>query len=256
MFSNPASQSGVGLHFGPTFVRLLESLDEASSIAQLKACLAEFSTQVGAQHFIYKPLFLTYAGPIQGIYNLDPEWIRVYNENNFAKFDPRRHYCVDHSEPVRWRDLSFSNDEKGKVARRLLQEAKKYGYVDGITFPLHGIGCETSFLSLSSSSSLPEYSEIEIQTIFAYANRLRSALKRVQFKNAPTLPKCKELSEREKDCLMWTAKGKTSWEIGQIMGLSESTVVFHISKAVNKLDVTNRVQAVATAIAQSKIHLY
>ncbi|MFK7856473.1 MAG: LuxR C-terminal-related transcriptional regulator [Granulosicoccus sp.] len=256
LLPSTTSQPGISLHFGQTFARFLEDLDEASNIAQVKACCAEFSTRVGAQHFLYKPLFQPFAVTLQCIHNFQPAWIRVYSNNDFHQLDPRNHYCLEHSEPIRWCDLSIGNDKKGRLANQVLKAARQHGYVDGITFPLHGVGCEASFFSLSSSSALPEYSEIEIQTILAYANRLHSAVKRIQHKNCPKSSKSKELSEREKDCLVWTAKGKTSWEIGQILGLSESTVVFHISKAVNKLDVKNRVQAVASAITQSKIHLY
>jgi DNA-binding CsgD family transcriptional regulator len=34
------------------------------------------------------------------------------------------------------------------------------------------------------------------------------------------------LSEREKACLLWTARGKSSWEIGRILSISENTVAF------------------------------
>ncbi|MBY3123131.1 helix-turn-helix domain-containing protein [Rhizobium laguerreae] len=35
------------------------------------------------------------------------------------------------------------------------------------------------------------------------------------------------LSPREKECLLWIAQGKTSWETAVIMGISENTVAFH-----------------------------
>ena len=57
-----------------------------------------------------------------------------------------------------------------------------------------------------------------------------------------------ELSEREKSCLGWTALGKSSWEIGQILSISENTVTFHIKNAMRKLGVSNRTVAVVNAI--------
>jgi DNA-binding CsgD family transcriptional regulator len=56
------------------------------------------------------------------------------------------------------------------------------------------------------------------------------------------------LSSREKDCLLWAAKGKSSWDIGLILGVSESTVNFHIKNAMKKLDTTSRTVAVIKAI--------
>ncbi|MDE5454256.1 hypothetical protein GWE18_15680 [Bradyrhizobium sp. CSA112] len=57
-----------------------------------------------------------------------------------------------------------------------------------------------------------------------------------------------DLSEREKACLRWTALGKSSWEIGRILSISENTVVFHIKNAMRKLDTANRTLAAVKAI--------
>ncbi|HEX7934833.1 MAG TPA: LuxR C-terminal-related transcriptional regulator [Paraburkholderia sp.] len=56
------------------------------------------------------------------------------------------------------------------------------------------------------------------------------------------------LSTRERDCLCWAAKGKTSWEIGQVLGISIATVNFHLANAAMKLGVSGRVCAIAQAI--------
>jgi LuxR family quorum-sensing system transcriptional regulator CciR len=55
------------------------------------------------------------------------------------------------------------------------------------------------------------------------------------------------ISKREKDCLVWTAQGKRSWEIGKILGISEHTVNFHLKDAYRKLDVSVRSAAVVKA---------
>lgn len=57
-----------------------------------------------------------------------------------------------------------------------------------------------------------------------------------------------ELTEREIDCLNWTAAGKTSAEISEILGLSEHTVNHYLNRATRKLDTVNRAQAVAKAL--------
>jgi LuxR family transcriptional regulator, quorum-sensing system regulator BjaR1 len=56
------------------------------------------------------------------------------------------------------------------------------------------------------------------------------------------------LTERERECLRWTAEGKTSFEIGKIIGISEHTVNYYLNTASGKLKSTNRVQAVAVAL--------
>jgi DNA-binding CsgD family transcriptional regulator len=64
-----------------------------------------------------------------------------------------------------------------------------------------------------------------------------------------------ERSEREKACLSWTALGKSSWEIGRILAISENTVVFHIKNAMKKLDAHTRMVAAVKAILLGLIAL-
>lgn len=56
------------------------------------------------------------------------------------------------------------------------------------------------------------------------------------------------LTDREIDCLNWTAAGKTSVEIAEILNLSEHTVNHYLNRATKKLDTVNRTQAVARAL--------
>lgn len=56
------------------------------------------------------------------------------------------------------------------------------------------------------------------------------------------------LTNRETECLSWTAAGKTSWEISVILGISESTATFHLRNASIKLKASNRTHSVAKAL--------
>ncbi|WP_407519944.1 helix-turn-helix transcriptional regulator [Methylobacterium oryzisoli] len=55
-------------------------------------------------------------------------------------------------------------------------------------------------------------------------------------------------SPRERDVLVWTAQGKTAWEIARILGLARSTVEEHARNAVRKLGAQNKAHAVALAL--------
>ena len=61
------------------------------------------------------------------------------------------------------------------------------------------------------------------------------------------------LSERELECLKWTAGGKTSAEIATILTLSEHTVNHYLISVTRKLEAVNRTQAVANAIRRGWI---
>lgn len=56
------------------------------------------------------------------------------------------------------------------------------------------------------------------------------------------------LSARERECLSWTAEGKTSEEIAIILELSVHTVNHYLTSAARKLNAVNRLHAVARAI--------
>jgi DNA-binding response OmpR family regulator len=60
-------------------------------------------------------------------------------------------------------------------------------------------------------------------------------------------PKQAELNEREVQVLTWAGRGKTSIEIGQILGLTKRTVDFHIDNARAKLGASTRTEAVGKA---------
>ncbi len=61
------------------------------------------------------------------------------------------------------------------------------------------------------------------------------------------------LTGREREVLTWVGRGKTSSEIATILGLSERTVNFHCERAMKRLGVANRAQAVAKAVAEGLI---
>lgn len=56
------------------------------------------------------------------------------------------------------------------------------------------------------------------------------------------------LSPREREVLVWVAKGKSNSVIADILGVSESTVDTFLRRLYSKLNATNRITAVVKAI--------
>ncbi|WP_447973005.1 LuxR family transcriptional regulator [Nitrospira sp. Kam-Ns4a] len=46
--------------------------------------------------------------------------------------------------------------------------------------------------------------------------------------SAPSVRQAPVLTKREREVLEWMKEGKTNWEIGRILGISERTVRFHV----------------------------
>jgi DNA-binding CsgD family transcriptional regulator len=55
------------------------------------------------------------------------------------------------------------------------------------------------------------------------------------------------LTARQIECLHWTARGKTAWETGQILGISRRTVEEHLAMACKSLGVRTKIQAALKA---------
>jgi LuxR family transcriptional regulator, quorum-sensing system regulator SolR len=62
---------------------------------------------------------------------------------------------------------------------------------------------------------------------------------------APATPEM--LTEREREIMRWTAEGKTAFEVGLIVGLTERAVNFHIGRVLVKLGATNKTHAAVMA---------
>lgn len=65
----------------------------------------------------------------------------------------------------------------------------------------------------------------------------------------------RELTEREHEVLRWTALGKTSDEVGMILGLTTRTVNFHVSRILMKLNAKNKVHAAVKALMLNLLHM-
>lgn len=62
-------------------------------------------------------------------------------------------------------------------------------------------------------------------------------------------------SRREQQVLKLLAAGKTNRDIGAKLCISESTVKFHVHAILNKLEATNRTEAVSMAVQQGLVSL-
>jgi len=63
------------------------------------------------------------------------------------------------------------------------------------------------------------------------------------------------LTSRELECLHWAAMGKTSWEIGVIIGLTARTINFHLAHVCEKFGVHRRQAAITIALQRGLIPL-
>ena len=63
----------------------------------------------------------------------------------------------------------------------------------------------------------------------------------------------RRLTQRQLDCVMLVARGKTDWEIAKILGVREDTVTEYIDGARERLDAARRTDLVVRALYDGQI---
>jgi DNA-binding NarL/FixJ family response regulator len=64
-----------------------------------------------------------------------------------------------------------------------------------------------------------------------------------------------DLSSREQEVLRHLVDGMSNKEIASLLGITEATVKCHVSTILMRLDVSDRTQAVVTALQGRLVHL-
>ncbi|HUT50609.1 MAG TPA: LuxR family transcriptional regulator [Alphaproteobacteria bacterium] len=184
------------------------------------------------------------------------EWRARYNKKNYHQIDPIYQHCQTSTASIGWRQAARRRD-LAPVQCRLFSEAHDFGLADGLAIPLHGPSGGFAVVSLSANELATKFNRIveaKRHTAHLMAIHFHAVVERM-LELDDDASKPIELTEREIECIKWSALGKSSWEISQILSLSERTVNFHMGNAIRKLDVSNRTHAVAKSIYYNLISL-
>ena len=186
-------------------------------------------------------------------HNLPSSWIDYYFENDYQSIDPVVLLAPEMERPFLWDSLRRSY-RLDRAQTKLMQRADEAGLKDGVGVPLHGPRGSVSLVAFAAGdghpdpgAELPKLDVVAAQFHAAYSAVGRSA-------DARRTPDA-VLSVRERECLRWVAEGKSSWDIGRILDITENTVNFHLKNALHKLDANTRTLAVVKAIRYGLIGL-
>lgn len=178
----------------------------------------------------------------------DAEFLRAHSESPAFDADPVRSRARQQPRPFVW-SLDWHRRSDGLAP--LVAAFEERGIDAGFLVPIYGpMGLRGT---VGFAGSARELADDRTQA-FLFMLSLQ-AFDRVQDLATPKRaqgPKV-TLAPREIECLHWTAAGKTSWEIGEILSLSERTVESYLKTAALKLGAVTRTQAVAAAIRQGLI---
>jgi len=172
-------------------------------------------------------------------------WYRRYIEQNHLVNDPVVARLNRSPAPFRW-SQTFAN--AGREARRVLGEGREFGLNDGLAVAVHG---EAGLGAVSIGARHYELSPRQQASLQLAAYYLYGRLANLRARQAS--PVRRPLTPRERECLQWVAAGKTDWEIGQILTISEQTAHGYVQNALAKLGARTRAQAVALAMLSAQL---
>ena len=172
-------------------------------------------------------------------------WYRRYIEQNHLANDPVAVRLNNSPVPFRW---SQTFAAAGREGRRVLGEGREFGLHDGLALAVHGEG---GMAAVSIGARHYELSPRQQTGLQFAAYYLYGRLSNLRTRQAP--PARRPLTPRERECLQWVAAGKTDWEIGQILTISEQTAHGYVQNALAKLGARTRAQAVALAMVSAQL---
>ncbi|MCB5175124.1 helix-turn-helix transcriptional regulator [Microvirga lenta] len=233
-------------------LEFIRNLDRTRDAADICSQMIQAARRFGAEYLLAGTIPVPGENRRQQISNIlldqwPPEWTQRYFAHGYIFRDPAIHAVATSTSPFLWTELEPAY-RRSPEARRIMEEAGEFSLRDGFTVPLVTLEGEVAGFSLAGEHLELSPSERGMLTLMATYALGRAILLR----ETPSRPVA-SLSPRECEALQWAAEGKSEWEIGERMGISEHGVDKRMRSARLKLGTTSRTHAVAEAIRQGLI---
>ncbi len=190
-------------------------------------------------HFLGEAEFIT-------VDNAPQAYLDSFKKPENGRRDPVMQHCKRQSIPIIWDQSTYVRDGQGDK----WEEQARFGYKNGIALALHMPEGRHFLLGVDRDQPVPPdpaeltrlVADLQLFAVHAHEAALRILIP------APPAAGLPSLTPRELETLRWTMEGKTAWEVGTLLGISERTAVLHVNNAMHKLGCVNKHQAVLKAL--------
>lgn len=233
----------------PVLSQDFTSVLRAASCDELRARVVSFATRLGfdtvsattvVDHFGAESEFIT-------MHNTPASYLAIFEDHGKGHRDPVMQHCRYQGVPIIWDQQTYAAAGQGEMWEMQAQ----FGYRTGIALAIHLPRGLHFFLGVDRDQALPtDSAELTRLTanLHLFAVHAQDAALRLLLPEAKPERDPPALTSRELECLRWTTEGKTSWEIGRILGISEHTVIRHVNNAAHKLGCATKHQAALKAL--------
>jgi LuxR family transcriptional regulator, activator of conjugal transfer of Ti plasmids len=235
------------------FRAFVECLNESRSTADIHSAAVELTGALEIANFAYvakagiicdRPVVIT---------NYPKAWLGHYRRKHYEVRDPVLTIARREREPFRWGPGHWPvvvrppDDE-------IVVEGQSFGIKQGYTVPVIASGETVGSMTFSTAEDEDRF-VARVDKLGAAFELVAAAVHHQAREVLTGWPGMKGVrpTPRELQCLEWAAQGKSAWEIGQLLSISETTVRFHLKGVREKLGVRTTHQAIAIwAAAKSK----
>ncbi|MBT5072223.1 MAG: LuxR family transcriptional regulator [Kordiimonadaceae bacterium] len=223
----------------------IEKSKQAIELSELAELFEEVIKELGFTYFVCMSTVDPFNPPAHAVVmsNYPREWALYHAEQQYHKIDPVLQTCQSSIIPFRWSDENWRAKLTSKQIQ-LLDEASKFDLIDGYTVPLHYSEGFSGSCSVTFKNNVIEpeaFNTIHFISFYLYDAALK-------IKANHHGKKEKLLTNRQLQCLELIAQGKSDWAISKVLGVSESTVHYHVQQTLKRLKVASRTQALVHAL--------
>lgn len=225
------------------FVDAIQTADNEAAFGRIAKRTAE---TLGFRWFAY--LSLRESG-LKLISSYPKAWTDRYFSNGYENIDPVIVRTRKEFDLFQW-DGQVTREAGSLAQRRFFDEAMTFGIKTGVTVPIRsGYGSFAAFTIASQEDSHSFHKHtvdscdlIRLIALYYHTHVTAKLGEPAQLKVDSLL------TQRERQCLAWAARGKTKAETAAIMGITARTVVFHVENARHKLGASSVSHALALAL--------
>jgi LuxR family quorum-sensing system transcriptional regulator CciR len=183
-------------------------------------------------------------------------WRTQVRARGYFAQDPVLAACQKQAAAFLWSELPNFFAMSARQSE-ILQSAFDCGLTEGFTVPINVPGefIGSCSFGLALGSKLPREALPAAQYVgcFAFEAARRIQIAQRQLQRPEAVDPRRGLTQRQFDCVVLAAQGKSDWHIAQLLGISSETVHQHIETAKRRYGVASRTQLVVRALYDSQI---
>jgi DNA-binding CsgD family transcriptional regulator len=223
-------------------LQLIEAFKECTSSQQLGATFASAIAPYGFSMVSCGGSRETPTGRVWDFYfnTWPPELLLEYQRNDYVRHDMLPAVAHLSAMPFTWVELRDRQQTPEQI--KFHNRIRELGVIDGYAVPIHLPGGDVGLcVSVSTHIIVDTEQRLALHLASLYAYDRCRALGGSTEASSVKAP----LSPRELECVKWVLDGKSDTDIGKILGISHTTVHFHVERVKKKLGVRTRTQAAA-----------